>query len=106
MGLELFAKASPSTAVTAVHVPKSIPDGKKIVSHLRDRYGITIAGGQDAWKGKMFRVAHLGFYDELDMLTILSAVELTMKKLGAPLELGRGVGAASAYYLESEQIKL
>lgn len=102
MGLELFAKGSPSTAVTAVHVPKSIPDGKKIISHLRDRYAITIAGGQDAWTGKIFRIAHLGFYDELDMLTILSAVELTIKKLGAPVELGRGVGAASAYYLESE----
>lgn len=101
MGLELFPKDTPSNALTAVHVPASIPEGKKIVSHLRDRFGITVAGGQDAWKGKMFRIAHLGFYDELDMLTILSATELTLKHLGHNLELGRGVGAAEQYFLEN-----
>lgn len=103
MGLELFPKDTPSNALTAVHVPSTIPEGKKIISHLRDRYSITVAGGQDAWKGKMFRLAHLGYYDELDMLTILSATELTLKHLGHNCELGRGVGAASKYLLESNQ---
>jgi aspartate aminotransferase-like enzyme len=97
LGLELFSKGIPSTAVTAVHVPASIPEGKKIVSHLRDRYGITIAGGQDAWTGKIFRLAHLGYYDELDMLQILAAVELTLNKLGHRCEYGKGVAAAAAY---------
>ena len=105
MGLELFAKGAPSTAVTAVKVPKEIPEGGKIVSRLRDRYAITIAGGQDAWKGKMFRLAHLGFYDELDMLTMLSALELTLTKLGYPCKMGKGVGAAQTYFLESENSK-
>lgn len=99
MNLELFAKGSPSPAVTAVHVPKSIPEGKKIVSHLRDNFGITIAGGQDQWKGKMFRLAHLGYFDELDMLTMLSALEITLTKLGHPFELGKGVGAAERAFL-------
>jgi aspartate aminotransferase-like enzyme len=99
LGLELFAKGSPSPAVTAVHVPSSITEGKKIVSHMRDRYGITIAGGQDAWKGKMFRIAHLGYYDELDMITIMGAIELTLTALGCPVELGKGVGAASKAFL-------
>ncbi|MBI4405443.1 MAG: alanine--glyoxylate aminotransferase family protein, partial [Deltaproteobacteria bacterium] len=103
MGLELFAKQSPSPAVTAVHVPASIPDGKKIVSYMRDRFGTTIVGGQDAWKGKMFRLGHLGFYDELDMLTVLSALEMTLKRLGHPCELGRGVGASANHFFESEK---
>ena len=102
MGLELFAKSSPSNAVTAVLVPPGV-EGKKIVSHLRDRFGVTIAGGQDAWKGKIFRLAHLGFYDELDVLTILSATELTLKHLGANLKLGSAVAAASSYFLESDK---
>jgi aspartate aminotransferase-like enzyme len=102
LGLELFAKGSPSPAVTAVHVPATIPEGKKIISHMRDRYAITIAGGQDAWKGKMFRIAHLGFYDELDMLTILGATELTLRALGHNCEMGKGVGAASNFFLEHQ----
>lgn len=99
LGLELFAKKNPSPAVTAVHVPAQIPEGKKIVSTLRDRFGITIAGGQDQWKGRMFRIGHLGYYDELDVLTILCALELTLKKLGYPCELGQGVGAAAEVFL-------
>jgi aspartate aminotransferase-like enzyme len=101
MGLELFAKTSPSNSVTAVHVPKEITEGKKVVSYLRDQFGVTIAGGQDQWKGKIFRIAHLGFYDELDMLTILSAIENTLKALGAKIDLGKGVATASQYFLES-----
>ena len=50
----------------------------------------------------MFRLAHLGYYDDLDMLTILSATELTLKALGHNCEMGKGVGAASQYFLETE----
>lgn len=101
MNVELFCKGTPSDALTAVIVPNTIPEGKKIISHLRDRFGITMAGGQDAWKGKMFRIAHLGYFDELDMITVLGAVELTLKKLGHNLELGKGVAAAQNYFLET-----
>lgn len=100
MGLELFAKENPSNALTAVRVPTSIPDGKKIVSHLRDKFGITIAGGQDEFKGKIFRVAHLGHYDVADVLLILSVLEITLKSLGHSLSLGSGISSAEAYFLE------
>jgi aspartate aminotransferase-like enzyme len=102
LGLELFAQESPSNALTAVKIPPAISDGGKVISYLRDRFGLTIAGGQDAWKGKMFRFAHLGFYDELDILTGISAIEITLKKLGAPCELGKGVAAAADYFLTCE----
>ncbi len=101
MGLKLFAPTHPSTAVTALLVPEKV-EGKKIVSYLRDRFGVTIAGGQDAWKGKIFRIGHLGFYDELDILTILAATEFTLRKLGHSSPPGAGVAAASTYLLENE----
>jgi len=101
MGLELLAKDNPSASVTAIRVPDSV-DGKKIVPHLRDRFGVTIAGGQDHLKGKIFRIGHLGFFDELDMLTVLSAVEMTLRTLGHDCQPGAGVGAASEYLRKSE----
>jgi aspartate aminotransferase-like enzyme len=100
LGLELLAKTSPADSVTAVLVPSSV-DGKKVITHLRDQYAITIAEGQDAYAGKMFRIAHLGYFDELDMLTILSAVEMTLAHLGLRVELGRGVGAAAKFFMEA-----
>ena len=100
MGLELFATGIPSTALTAVKVPEGVAGGK-IVSYLRDRFGVTIAGGQEPYKGKIFRLAHLGHYDELDVLTILSAVEITLKHLGREVQLGSGVAAASQYLMEN-----
>ncbi|NBX93619.1 MAG: alanine--glyoxylate aminotransferase family protein [Proteobacteria bacterium] len=100
MGLELFAKSDAGDSVTSVWVPPTIPDGKKIVSHLRDQFGITIAGGQDQYKGKIFRLAHLGWFDELDMLSVLGALEITLTKLGHKLELGKGVGRAAQSFLE------
>ena len=89
-------------AMSALSEDPEDPEGKKIISHLRDAYGITIAGGQDQWKGKMFRLAHLGYFDELDMLTMLSALELTLAKLGHPFEMGKGVGAAQRIFLEGK----
>jgi aspartate aminotransferase-like enzyme len=102
MGLSLLAKSSPSAAVTSVLLPSGMTNGDKIISLLRDRYGMTVADGQDHYKGKMFRLSHLGYYDELDMLTVLSAVELALDTLGIPVKLGAGVGAAARYFRESE----
>jgi aspartate aminotransferase-like enzyme len=92
MNCELFTD-SPSPAVTAVRVPQGV-DGSAIVKHLRTRYGITIAGGQDHLKGKIFRVAHLGYYGTFDILTALSGIEMTLSDLGHKFELGAGVRAA------------
>jgi aspartate aminotransferase-like enzyme len=92
MGLELFAK-SPSNAVTAIKAPSGI-DGEKIVETFRDRYRITIAEGQAQLKGKIFRIAHLGYYDRFDIAMILSALESVLLELGFNLAQGKGVESA------------
>lgn len=89
MGLELFAKA-PSDSLTAVKVPDAI-DGSKFVRHLREKYGITVAGGQGHLKGKIFRIAHMGYYDSLDMVAMASALEMTLSDFAWEFEHGSGV---------------
>lgn len=92
INLELFAK-SPSNAVTAVKVPDGI-DGEALVKKMRDEQGITIAGGQGALKGKIFRVAHLGYMDEYDIISAIAGVEIVLSQLGYNVKLGEGVGRA------------
>lgn len=93
MGLTLFAKQRPSNAVTSVYVPEGI-DGTLLVKKIRDEYGISIAGGQGKLKGKIFRIGHLGYIDRFDIISTLSAVEMTLVSMGYKLELGKGVKAA------------
>ena len=93
LGLQLFAPDSPSDAVTAIIAPAGI-DGQKVVKVLREKHNITIAGGQDQAKGKIFRIAHFGYMDTYDIVTVVSAVEMTLKELGYTVELGKGVKAA------------
>ncbi|MFZ9887927.1 MAG: pyridoxal-phosphate-dependent aminotransferase family protein, partial [Myxococcota bacterium] len=71
LGLSLFAKV-PAESVTSVVSPSEIPPDA-VYKGLRDRANITIAGGQDALKGKIFRVAHLGYYDDLDIMPVMGA---------------------------------
>ena len=94
LGLELFAKR-PADSVTSVLQPSSLkPDA--VYKGLMNRANITIAGGQDAVKGKIFRVAHLGYYDELDIITVLAAIEIVLRQEGyTQFQPGAGVGAAS-----------
>ena len=94
LGLEILAKKSPSASVTAVLVPPSIADGKKIPKIMRDKYGVTIAGGQDELEGKIFRLSHFGYCSYFDVTTGISCLELTLSELGYPVEFGKGVGAA------------
>jgi aspartate aminotransferase-like enzyme len=93
LGLRLFAPDSPSNAVTAIMAPDGI-DGQKIVKVLREKHNITIAGGQNQAKGKIFRIAHFGYMDTYDIVTVVSAVEMVLKELGYSVELGKGVKAA------------
>lgn len=93
LGLALFAPDSPSNAVTAIVAPPGV-DGQKVVKILREKHNITIAGGQDQAKGKIFRIAHFGYMDTYDIVTVVAAVEMTLKELGYAVELGRGVKAA------------
>lgn len=101
LGLELWAPPEGrGNAVTPVKVPDGI-DGKAIVKILRDKYGITIAGGQDHLAGKIFRLGHLGYYDRFDIITTLSGLEMTLSELGYPLELGTAVKAAENVFGEN-----
>ena len=62
--------------------------------------GVTFAGGQDALKGKIIRLAHLGYVDAFDVVTAIAALELALHHFGVPVQLGRGVGAAEAVLAE------
>lgn len=103
IGLQLFAPDAPSNAVTAVMAPAGV-DGQKVVKVLREKHNITIAGGQDQAKGKIFRIAHFGYMDTYDIVTVVAAVELTLKELGYALELGKGVKAALAVLGNNEEV--
>jgi aspartate aminotransferase-like enzyme len=96
IGLRLFSD-SPSFAVTPVWMPDGV-EWKKFNSTMKEKYGITIAGGQDEFAGRIFRVAHLGYYDELDMITMLSALEMALLSCGYHFEIGKGIGAAQEYF--------
>jgi aspartate aminotransferase-like enzyme len=99
IGLRLFSD-SPSFAVTPVWVPEGI-EWKKFNSILKGKHGITIAGGQEEFTGKIFRIAHLGYYDELDMITILSALEMTLVTCSYRFDAGKGVAAAQEFFAKS-----
>lgn len=93
LGLELFAPTCASDVVTAVKVPQGI-DGEKLVKIMRDTYGVTIAGGQAELKGKVFRIAHMGFIEEFDIVVAISCLEKVLLQMGYKFQLGQGVKAA------------
>lgn len=98
--LALLAPESPSPAVTGMHVPAGV-EGGKLVAYLRDKMGVTFAGGQDHLKGKIVRVAHLGYMGTFDVVTAIAALELGLTHFGREVGLGRGVGAAEKILLEA-----
>ena len=89
-----------SNVVTAIQLPDTI-DGTKVPKTMRDKYGITIAGGQGKLKGRIARIAHCGYFGAFDILTTLSGFEMTLRELGHDLELGTGVAAAQSVFLEA-----
>jgi aspartate aminotransferase-like enzyme len=93
LGLELFPRA-PSHSVTAVKAPAG-HDASAVIKHLRAAHGITIAGGQDRVKGKIFRLGHMGNYDGADILGLLGALEETVASLGLPVREGAAMAAAA-----------
>ena len=99
LGLKLFAPTAASDVVTAVCVPEGT-DGEKLVKTMRDTYGVTIAGGQDEMKGKIFRIAHMGFMEEFDIITGISCVEKVFSQMGYKFQLGAGVAAAEQVFLK------
>jgi aspartate aminotransferase-like enzyme len=93
LGLEMFTKESPSNSVTAINAPAGL-DGQEIYKNLRVKYGITAAGGQGHAKGKIFRIAHLGYAGTFDVITAIAGIEMVLKGMGYPLKLGSGVAVA------------
>ena len=96
LGMKLFSN-SPSFAVTPVWLPENV-DWKKFNSTLKKTYGITVAGGQDEFTGKIFRISHLGYYDEFDMVTIIAALEMSLNEVGYSFTSGVGVQAVMNYF--------
>jgi aspartate aminotransferase-like enzyme len=99
MGLELYSPDEERSAVvTAILVPDSV-DAKALVLELRDRFGITVAGGHGELGSRMFRIGHIGYYDVLDITTSLTAVETLLIERGVAIEAGAAtVRALEAYH--------
>lgn len=92
MGLELFAPDSPSPALTAVKAPDGV-DGQEVVRGMREKHAITIAGGQDHLKGKIFRLSHMGYVADDDLMAGLVALGDVLADLGAKADARAGVSA-------------
>ncbi|HDI45918.1 MAG TPA: alanine--glyoxylate aminotransferase family protein [Candidatus Omnitrophica bacterium] len=89
LGLKLFAQ-KPSNAVTSVALPSEI-DGTKMIKFIREEFGVSIAGGQGKLKGKIFRIAHLGYMNIFDLLVGIASIEFALHHLGYKFELGKGL---------------
>jgi serine---pyruvate transaminase len=100
--LELLGGAADENAnvVTAIALPDSI-DGGKVPKLMRDRFGVTIAGGQGKLKGKIARVAHCGYFGAFDIIVTMSALDMTLRELGHEAEPGAGVAAAQRVFSDA-----
>ena len=103
LGFTLFAPTSPSSAATAVSVPEGVDSGD-VVKALKTRFGLVITNGQGEMKGKIFRVAHLGFFDFLDTVALLAAMEHIAKDtLKFPVVYGQAVAVAQQVYADASK---
>jgi len=92
IGLALFGQ-SPSNVVIPLTVPKGV-DAGKLVKTMRDSFGMTIAGGQEQLKGKIIRIAALGYVEEFEVLALIGALEMALLRQNYACENGAGVAAA------------
>ena len=101
LGLKLFAPGSPAAALTAVAAPAGA-DSNVICKRFRDQFGAVVANGQAEMKGQLFRIAHIGYYDYLDTVGILAALEQVIAETtGTKVEFGSAVRAAQEVYAQS-----
>jgi len=87
----------PNTALTVVKMPPNI-DSTALLGKLEKQYGLKLANGQDSLKGKIIRLAHMGYIDQFDILAAIAGVELVLKEIGHPVELGAGLAAAQRVF--------
>ena len=98
LGLKLFARSSPAAAVTAVEAPAGVDSGA-IVKEFRESFNAVVANGQVEMKGKLFRMAHIGYYDYVDTIGVLAALEHVMAQVSAEsVEFGSAVRAAQEVF--------
>src|SRR5581483_4402743 len=98
LGLKLFARSSPAAALTAIQAPVGVDSGA-IVREFREVFEAVVANGQGEMKGKLFRIAHLGYYDYLDTIEIIAALEQVLNAVsGKPIQWGSGLKAAQEVY--------
>lgn len=101
LGLKLFAASAPAAALTSISSPAGV-DSSAIVKEFRESFAAVVANGQGEMKGKLFRIAHLGYYDYLDTIGILAALEHVFASVtGKPVKYGAAVGAAQEVYARS-----
>jgi len=101
LGLKLFAASAPAAALTAIQSPTGV-DSSAIVKEFRESFAAVVANGQGEMKGKLFRIAHLGYYDYLDTVGILAALEHVIASVsGRPVQYGAAVRAAQEVYARS-----
>jgi serine---pyruvate transaminase len=101
LDLELLGPEDESAnVVTAIKLPDGV-DGARVPKLMRDRFGVTIAGGQARLKGKIARIAHCGYFGAFDIVVTIAAFEMTLCELGHEIELGAGVAAAQRVFLEA-----
>jgi aspartate aminotransferase-like enzyme len=97
LGLKLFA-STPAAALTAICAPEGLDSGK-IVKEFRESFDAVVANGQGEMKGKLFRIAHIGYYDYLDTVGILGALEHVLARVtDKSVEYGAAVRAAQTVY--------
>lgn len=98
LGLKLFSPSAPAAALTAIHSPSGIDSGA-IVKQFREWFAAVVANGQGEMKGQLFRIAHLGYYDYLDTVGILAALEHVLAAVtGQSVEYGAAVRAAQEVF--------
>jgi aspartate aminotransferase-like enzyme len=101
LGLKLFAASAPAAALTAIESPAGV-DSSAIVKEFRESFSAVVANGQGEMKGKLFRIAHLGYYDYLDTIGILAALEHVLTSVtGKPVQYGTSARAAQEVYAHS-----
>jgi aspartate aminotransferase-like enzyme len=101
LGLERFGAADENAnVVTTALLPEDV-DGAGVPKLMRDRFGVTVAGGQGHLKGRIVRIAHCGFYGAFDIVVALTALEMALQDLGLQVEPGVGAGAAQQIFAEA-----
>ena len=104
IGLKLFAPSAPAAALTAIESPAGIDSGA-IIKQFREQFSAVVANGQGEMKGQLFRIAHLGYYDFLDTVGILAALEQVIASVTRqPVEYGAAVRAAQQVYAKSSKM--